>query len=134
VHRGGELRWCDEAEAVESVPADRVTREWVLRRCFRSAGSWSRAEVALAPGATGRLRTRAGILAKAVARLSLAAAALTAAAVRRDATARGAAVGTLASYAGLAVGALGFVPGEYGRATVVPTQAPIEGQSRVGGR
>ena len=134
LHRGGELRWCDEAEAVESVPADRVTREWVLRRCFRSAGSWSRAEVSLAPGGSGRLRTRAGILAKAAVRLSLAAAALTAAAVRRDATARGAAVGTLASYAGLVVGALGFVPGEYGRAPVVPTQVPIEGQSRVGGR
>jgi glycosyl transferase family 2 len=131
VHRGGELRWCDEAEAVESVPADRLTREWVLRRCFRSAGSWSRAEVSLAAGATGRLRTRAGIAAKAGVRLSLAAGALAVAATRRDAAARGSAVGTLAAYCGLVVGALGFVPGEYARVAAV---APVEEGSRVGGR
>lgn len=131
VHRGGELRWCDEAEAVESVPADRVTRAWVLRRCFRSAGSWSRAEVSLAGGAAGRLRRRAGILAKAAVRVALAAGALAVAATRRDAAARGAAVGTLAAYAGLVVGAVGFVPGEYAR---VATGTPVEQRSRVSGR
>ncbi len=116
VHRGGELRWCDEAEAVESVPADRVTRAWVLRRCFRSAGSWSRAEVSLSGGAAGRMRTRVGILVRAAVRLSLALLALAPATVRRDARAQGAAVATLARYTGLVVGALGFVPREYGRA------------------
>ncbi len=138
VHRGGELRWCDEAEAVESVPADRVTRAWVLRRCFRSAGSWSRAEISLAAGAAGRLRTRAGILARAAVRLALALLALVPATVRRDAGARGAAVATLASYAGLVVGALGFVPREYGRAPAAgaaPTAAPaVTEVAHVGGR
>jgi hypothetical protein len=132
VHRGGELRWCDEAEAVESVPAERVTRSWVVRRCFRSAGSWSRAEVSLAAGPGGRLRTRAGILARAAVRLSLALLALAAATVRRDARAQGAAVGTLASYSGLVVGALGFVPHEYGRPPA-PSSEPVGGDARVGG-
>jgi hypothetical protein len=135
VHRGGELRWCDEAEAVESVPADRVSRAWVLRRCFRSAGSWSRAEVSLAAGAAGRLRTRAGILARAAVRLALALLALVPATVRRDAGGQGAAIATLASYAGLVVGALGFVPREYGRAPVAPGPAAAAAEApRVGGR
>jgi succinoglycan biosynthesis protein ExoM len=120
VHRGGELRWCDEAEAVEFVPADRITRHWVVRRCFRSAGSWSRAEVSLAGGAVGRTRLRTTVLAKAAARTSLAAVRLAAALVRRDARAQGAAVATVASYAGLVVGAFGFVPDEYGRSPVAP--------------
>ncbi|WP_369257932.1 glycosyltransferase family 2 protein [Geodermatophilus amargosae] len=120
VHRGGELRWCDEAEAVESVPADRVTRAWVLRRCFRSAGSWSRAEVSLASGPAGRLALRATLLARAAVRLTQAVLALAAATARRDARARGAAGATLASYAGLVVGALGFVPREYGRVPAAP--------------
>ena len=137
VRRGGELRWCDEAEAVESVPADRMTRSWVLRRCFRSAGSWSRAEVSLAAGAAGRLRVRAVVLARAAARLSLALLALVPATVRRDAGAQGAAVATLARYAGLAVGALGYVPREYGRAPAVPAAPPalpaVAEVPRVGG-
>ncbi|MGY1601011.1 glycosyltransferase family 2 protein [Geodermatophilus sp. SYSU D00815] len=134
VHRGGELRWCDEAEAVESVPADRITRRWVVRRCFRSAGSWSRAEVSLARGRLGRARVRSSVVAKAVARTTLAAGALAWAAVRRDAAAQGAAVATVVSYAGLVVGAFGFVPDEYGRAAAAPSPTlPLE-QAHVAGR
>lgn len=129
VHRGGELRWCDEAEAVESVPAERTSRAWAARRCFRSAGSWSRAEVALAAGPAGRARVRATVLAKAAARTALAAGAWGLAAARRDVAGRGAAVGTLASHAGLVVGAFGFVPGEYARRT--PAPGPVEELPRV---
>jgi succinoglycan biosynthesis protein ExoM len=139
VHRGGQLRWCDEAEAVESVPADRITRRWVVRRCFRSAGSWSRAEVSLARGPVRRGGTRAAILAKAAVRMTLASVALAAGFVRRDEATQGAAVGTLVSYAGLVVGAFGFVPDEYGRAPAptgqaVPVLVPTEEQTHAGGR
>jgi succinoglycan biosynthesis protein ExoM len=129
VHRGGELRWCDEAEAVETVPADRTTRQWVVRRCFRSAGSWSRAEVSLARGAGGRLRARSVVVAKATVRVSQAACAWTAATLRQDAAGQGSAVATLVSYAGLVVGAFGFVPGEYRREPV--PGAPVEEPARV---
>ena len=131
VHGGGELRWCDEAEAVESVPADRITRRWVVRRCFRSAGSWSRAEVSLGRGVLGRARVRGSILVKAVLRTSSATAALAVALARRNPAAQGAAVATLASHAGLVVGAFGFVPGEYARPT--PASGPVEELSRVPG-
>jgi len=40
--RGGKMIWCDEAIVIDVVPADRLTREWVLRRAFRMGNAWSR--------------------------------------------------------------------------------------------
>src|SRR4051812_45835663 len=89
VHAGAQVRWCDEAEGVEPVPADplppagagggggggggvgapvpadRLTRSWVRRRSFRSGSSWSRAEVQLAGRPVARSRLRAVLLARA---------------------------------------------------------------------
>jgi glycosyltransferase involved in cell wall biosynthesis len=130
VHRGAEIRWCDEAEAIEFIPVERLTRTWVLRRSFRSGSSWSRAEVHLAGSALGRWRTRLVVLAKAAVRMPLAALGVAGGVARRDVAVRARAVNDLASYAGLVVGAFGYVLGEYTRipagsavqaATPVPT-------------
>ncbi len=40
--RGGQMIWCDEAIVIDVVPADRLTREWVLQRAFRMGNTWSR--------------------------------------------------------------------------------------------
>jgi len=40
--RGGQMIWCDEAIVIDIVPADRLTREWVLQRAFRMGNTWSR--------------------------------------------------------------------------------------------
>ncbi|MDJ0349980.1 glycosyltransferase family 2 protein [Cryobacterium sp. PH29-G1] len=40
--RGGQMIWCDEATVIDIVPADRLTREWVLHRAFRMGNTWSR--------------------------------------------------------------------------------------------
>lgn len=40
--RGGQMVWCDEATVIDVVPAERLTREWVLRRAFRMGNTWSR--------------------------------------------------------------------------------------------
>lgn len=40
--RGGQMIWCDEAVVIDVVPADRLTREWVLQRAFRMGNTWSR--------------------------------------------------------------------------------------------
>ncbi|WP_448621147.1 glycosyltransferase family 2 protein [Geodermatophilus sp. URMC 65] len=125
VHAGEEIRWCDEAEAVEFVPAERLTRRWVLRRCFRSAGSWSRAEVLLAPGRAGRWQVRGSVVAKAAVRVVQALLALTAATVTGRAGARGRAASTLASYAGLVVGAFGYTVGEYARPAAAPRSPAV---------
>ena len=123
VHRGGEIRWCDEAEAIEFVPPDRLTRDWVLRRSFRAGSSWSRAEVQLAGGPLGRWRTRLSVLAKAAVRMPLSLLGIAGAVARRDIAARAGAVTVLASYAGLVVGAFGYVLGEYTRP---PAGSPVE--------
>lgn len=117
---GEEIRWCDEAEATELVPADRLTRRWVLRRCFRSGSSWSRAELLLADGPAERTRLRATVLARAAVRLAQAAGSWLAATGTGRLSDRGRAAATLASYAGLATGAFGYVLGEYAR---VPEEA-----------
>jgi hypothetical protein len=124
---GAVVRWCDEAEVEEAVPADRLTRSWVRRRCFRSGSSWSRAEVQLAGGTGARWRLRGVLLVRAVAQGVLALLRLLAAVVRRDTRARGRATCTLASYAGLVVGSFGYVYGEYarpGEAPALPTDTP----------
>jgi len=118
VHRGGQIRWCDEAEAVEFVPAERLTRRWVRRRSFRAGSSWSRAEVSLAAGAAGRARLRAVLLGRAGAHLLLAAGRWTAGLLRHDPAACGAAACTAAGYCGLVAGAFGHVPVEYARSAV----------------
>ncbi len=112
---GGEIRWCDEAEVVEVVPVDRTTRDWVLRRCFRSGSSWSRAEVLLAVGPVRRWRLRLVLTAKAAVRVPAAAAAVLWHLARADAGASARAACTAASNAGLLVGAYGHVPAEYAR-------------------
>ncbi len=63
VAEGGLLVWCDEAVVTDQVPAERLTRQWVLRRAFRSGNSSSRVDIVLARGAAGRTaaRTRAGV-------------------------------------------------------------------------
>jgi hypothetical protein len=121
VHAGEEIRWCDEAEADEPVPAERLTRRWVLRRCLRSGSSWSRAELLLAGGRAGRLRLRAGVLVKAAVRFPRAAGAWLAAAGTGRLRARGRAAAELAATAGLVSGAFGYVVDEYAR---VPTTPP----------
>lgn len=115
VHAGHEIRWCDEAEAVEPVPTDRLTRRWVLRRCFRSGSSWSRAEVQLAGSPAARWRLRGSVLAKATVRIPQAAGTWLTAAATRRLPLQGRAAATLASYAGLVSGAFGYVMGEYAR-------------------
>jgi hypothetical protein len=131
VRAGAEVRWCDEAEVLEPVPADRLTRAWVRRRSFRSGSSWSRAEVQLAGGPAARGRLRAVLLARAGAHGLLAVLRLGVAALRGDPAGRGHAVCTLASYAGLVVGAFGYVYGEYARPAPVAVPPVPEEQPRV---
>lgn len=61
---GGSILWCDEACVTEAVPASRVTRPWLLRRAFRSGGSWAYAVIRTAK--SGPRRTRARLLRRAV--------------------------------------------------------------------
>lgn len=59
---GALMVWCDAALVYDRVPASRATREWVLRRAFRSGNSWARTSVLLAPAGVPRLRVRGELL------------------------------------------------------------------------
>jgi succinoglycan biosynthesis protein ExoM len=55
---GGRIVWCAEALVHDIVPADRMTRAWVLRRAFRMGGTASRVEVRLAGSFRARTLAR----------------------------------------------------------------------------
>lgn len=51
VHRaGGKIVWCREAIAHETVPKERATLEWILRRGYQSGNSWVLSEMSVNKG------------------------------------------------------------------------------------
>jgi succinoglycan biosynthesis protein ExoM len=122
--RGAEIRWCDEAEAIELIPAERLTRQWVMRRSFRSGSSWSRAEIHVAGSTVARGRLRATLVVRAAARIAEASARLLGGVARGDVAVRARALCTVAGHAGLLSGAFGYVPTEYARRSSATTSAP----------
>lgn len=69
VAEGGLLVWCDEAVVTDHVPAERLTRQWVLRRAFRSGNSSSRVDIVLATEPRARAMARARAVARGSVRL-----------------------------------------------------------------
>lgn len=61
VRSGEVIRWCDHAEVRESVPAERATRAWVMKRTLRTSSAWSAVALALAGSGAGRARVRLSI-------------------------------------------------------------------------
>lgn len=115
VRRGGRLVWCAEAGVVDVVPADRLTRRWVLRRAFRSGNGASVVEVELARGPGEHLRVRGRQLARGLARIGGGAVKVAAGWATGSVARRASGTRNLARGAGLVSGAVGHVFGEYGR-------------------
>lgn len=115
VRRGGTIRWCDEAEVVEPVPAHRATRRWLLRRTFRAGTTWSRIHLLLAGPRLRRERARLGLLGRGVLRIATGSLRLAAGAAGRHLDDRAQGLCTLASGAGMVLGALGYTHQEYTR-------------------
>jgi hypothetical protein len=57
--QNGLMIWADEAIVFDIVPADRMTRRWVVQRAFSSGNSWSLTSIALASPGPTRLVARA---------------------------------------------------------------------------
>lgn len=113
--RGGVMVWCDEAVVIDVVPASRVTRDWVLRRAFRSGSSWSVTSLRLTDTAPGRVRTRAVLTGRGVVRVAGGAARFAAGTVGRSMGQRARGLRTMARGAGMLSGAWGYVYSEYKR-------------------
>lgn len=114
-HAGGRIVWCDEAVVVDVVPASRVTRDWVLKRAFRSGNTWSRTSVVLADGRLGRAKVRARLTAQGAVRAAGGAARIGVGTVTRSLSLRARGRRTLARGAGMLAGAYGTVYVEYAR-------------------
>lgn len=66
---GKTMVWCDEAVVVDRVPAQRMTREWVLRRAYRLGNSEVMVSLLLASSRAERLRVRLEGIGRGAARL-----------------------------------------------------------------
>ena len=66
---GGRIEWCNEAIVSEPVPPERVTRQWMRQRVYRSGASWARAVIATAPGRYGRWKARITIALRSIMRI-----------------------------------------------------------------
>jgi glycosyltransferase involved in cell wall biosynthesis len=115
VRRGGDIRWCDDAEVTEPVAPDRATRRWVLRRGFRAGTSWSAVELALARSAAVRTATRCSLTGRGLARIAVGAGQWLAGLVTGNLGRRARAEVELVSCAGMVLGAYGFRYREYRR-------------------
>lgn len=115
VQRGGSIIWCHEAIVVEPVPVGRLTREWVLRRSFRSGNSWSRVSLVLASTGWGRFKTRINLSTHGGARLFGGAGRFLLGLPLRSVKHRAKGLQTTARGAGMISGACGYVYSEYRR-------------------
>ena len=122
--RGGRMVWCDEAVVTDQVPAERVTRRWVLLRALRSGNSWARVGLHLAPSVGGRWRVRAAMVGQGAPRLlgGLGRAALGVLARSPAAQAKG--LRTAARGAGMVTGAFGYTYAEYRRRKSLSAHGP----------
>jgi glycosyltransferase involved in cell wall biosynthesis len=55
---GGRIVWCDESVAVDTVPATRTTRRWVLARSYSQGNTQVVIDLRLASGPAGRALVR----------------------------------------------------------------------------
>ena len=66
---GAPMVWCNEAVVTDCVPVARMSRQWVLRRAFRSGNSAIRVDLVLAGSAVTRLSARVRALSRGLPRL-----------------------------------------------------------------
>ncbi len=115
VRSGGRMIWCDEAVVIDMVPAARGTRDWVLRRAFRSGNSWTRTSLEMASTGPGRTVARLQAVANGLARIGAGAASVLHGSIVRNLARRVRGTRTIARGAGMAAGAVGYIYQEYRR-------------------
>ncbi|MBG6180766.1 glycosyltransferase family 2 protein [Arthrobacter sp. CAN_A1] len=112
---GRKMVWCDEAVVVDRVPEGRLTREWVLRRAFRSGNGWSRVTLELSGSIGDRVLNRAKLLGAGGIRLLGGLGRFGAGVIVRSQRHQSKGLRTAARGAGMASGSFGYVYSEYKR-------------------
>ena len=113
--RGGKLIWNDEAVVIDVVPANRVTRDWVLKRALRSGTSWSSTSLKLAEPGVPRTAVRLKLTGRGVVRVAGGAGRLAVGTLARSPKHQAKGLRTLSRGLGLLSGAWGYVYSEYKR-------------------
>ncbi|MGY1854930.1 glycosyltransferase family 2 protein [Modestobacter sp. SYSU DS0290] len=113
---GAAMVWCDEAVVVDQVPAERMTRRWVLTRAWSHGNATTLTDLRLADGRADRLRARARGCARGATRVAGGAARWSAGLLLRSPRHQARGLRTLLRGAGMVGGALGLVYQEYARA------------------
>jgi len=116
VAQGGVIRWVDDAEVVDHIPAARATRSWVLNRSLRTSNDWSRVALDLAPGRRTRVRERAELTLRALVRLLRGTRRWTLGVLLGDTPRRARGLVEIVEAVGMGLGAYGCVASEYHRA------------------
>jgi len=113
--RGGTLLWCAEAMVTDVVPADRVTRRWVLQRAYSSGNGWGLTSVMLAGRGPRRLVVRLRLTGQGLVRLAGGAARWATGVATGSLGRRARGLRTVLRGAGMVSGAWGSGYREYGR-------------------
>lgn len=113
--QGGRLVWCDEATITDKVPVERLTREWVLQRAFRSGNSWSRTSIALETKAVSKLGSRIQHTGKGITRIVAGLVRSVVGTITGSLRHQARGSRTVARGLGMLLGAWGVVYQEYGR-------------------
>lgn len=109
----GTMVWCAEAGVTDVVPAARTTRDWVLRRAFRSGNSATRVDRVLATGVVQQVRARVSGAGAGVARVLAGTARTGWGVVVRSPSHRARGARTVARGLGMLAGVGGHVYAEY---------------------
>ena len=112
---GAEIVWCDEASVFDIVPSTRVTRNWVLRRSFRTGNGTSLVELTLTTSLIPRTLVRARLIATGLSRMIFGLGRIAGGAATRCVPRQARGFRNLARGAGLFAGALGISYAEYRR-------------------
>jgi glycosyltransferase involved in cell wall biosynthesis len=112
--RGYRIVWAQDALVIEREDAERLTREWVLRRTYRFGNTAARVNVALASGTAGRTVARLRIAARGVARVAGGTLRAVAGRLGNSLSHRARGERTAARGRGMLAGAFGKVYDEYG--------------------
>ena len=115
LQRGGTFYFCAEALVHDVVPAERATREWVLKRSHRAGNSWSRTQVAVIESPVKRFAARIKLSASGLARIGFGVARGAFGLVTRNMAQRANGARNIYRGAGLVSGAWGHTHVEYAR-------------------
>lgn len=113
--RGLSFRFCSEALVYDAVPVERMTREWSLKRSYRSGNSWSRTTLAVTAPGIRRVATRIKLTGVGLSRLLVGAIRLATGTVTRSLSWRAQGMRNLYRGSGMVGGAWGHTYAEYKR-------------------